>query len=205
MPSGYTSDLYEGKDVSFTEFALQCARGMGAAVLLRDYDLAVVPTPENVAGENYSEKRLQESRDELAGYEKFSEDEWLTATEEHNKKTAEARRQSIEKNERLRAAYEGMLEQVEAWTPPTPDHEGLKTLMQEQLQQSLQFDVHEDHLELPWYRQLSVDEYRKETLARVRRNVDHYSEEAEKERERNEGRVEWVRALYESLGVAVEA
>jgi len=36
MPSGYTSDLYEGKNISFTQFALQCARAFGAAIDQRD-------------------------------------------------------------------------------------------------------------------------------------------------------------------------
>lgn len=36
MPTGYTADLHDGKDVTFDQFVKQCARGMGALVTLRD-------------------------------------------------------------------------------------------------------------------------------------------------------------------------
>lgn len=39
MPSGYTSDIYHGKDVTFKEFALKCARNFGALMHMRDESL----------------------------------------------------------------------------------------------------------------------------------------------------------------------
>ena len=36
MPSGYTSDIYNGKEVTFKDFALGCARAFGACVMQRD-------------------------------------------------------------------------------------------------------------------------------------------------------------------------
>lgn len=36
MPTGYTSPLYEGKEISFEQFALRCARNFGALVMMRD-------------------------------------------------------------------------------------------------------------------------------------------------------------------------
>ena len=39
MPTGYTSDIYDGKDISFREYALKCARNFGAYVEMRDSSL----------------------------------------------------------------------------------------------------------------------------------------------------------------------
>ena len=36
MPTGYTTDIYNGKDVSFRDFALTCARQFGACIMQRD-------------------------------------------------------------------------------------------------------------------------------------------------------------------------
>ena len=32
MPTGYTIDLYEGKEVTFEEFVMKCARAFGALI-----------------------------------------------------------------------------------------------------------------------------------------------------------------------------
>lgn len=36
MPSCYTSDIADGKDVSFNDFVLKCARAFGACIEQRD-------------------------------------------------------------------------------------------------------------------------------------------------------------------------
>ena len=36
MPTGYTIDIYNGKKVTFKDFALNCARAFGACVMQRD-------------------------------------------------------------------------------------------------------------------------------------------------------------------------
>ena len=36
MPSGYTENIYYGKEVAFKDFALGCARAFGACVMQRD-------------------------------------------------------------------------------------------------------------------------------------------------------------------------
>ena len=60
MPTGYTSDLYEGKNISFTEFALQCSRAFGATIDQRD-DGRDAPLRLPIPRLDYSEKGLAES------------------------------------------------------------------------------------------------------------------------------------------------
>jgi len=200
MPTGYTSDLYDGKDVSFADFVLQCARAAGAAVMLRDTDPRVVVTPENVTSDNYAERHLDEVEVELARYEKFDSNEWLSATEQYNEEIVRAREAAVAKNEQLRESYTNMIRQVDAWEPPTENHVEFKEFMLKQLQQSLDHDVDDDDPRR-WYETCTVEQHREKTLARLRRDVEYYSNEAAKERERNEWRAEWVRELYKSLGV----
>jgi len=41
MPSGFTSDIYDGKKITFKDFTLKCARAFGACIHLRDDPITV--------------------------------------------------------------------------------------------------------------------------------------------------------------------
>ena len=58
MPSGYTENIYYGKEVTFKDFALGCARAFGACVMQRD-DPADVK-PKIMPEESYHTEKLKE-------------------------------------------------------------------------------------------------------------------------------------------------
>lgn len=197
MPTGYTADLYEGKEVSFRDFVLRCARAMGAAVMLRDHTMEVVPTPENVtSGSSYYIERLLQVRADLARWEAMSPGEVEAETERYNNERREAFAEAVAKDARIKAAYGAMLQQVQAWEPPTEDHVGLKEFMIEQLASSIQHDC---GVKEEWYATRTPDEHKDKTLKSLRRELARLEDDVEKETERNESRVEWVRALHDSL------
>ena len=61
MPTGYTEDIYNGKDVTFKDFALKCARAFGACVHQRDDD-ANDPPKLREPNTGYYEERLKKAK-----------------------------------------------------------------------------------------------------------------------------------------------
>ena len=91
-----------------------------------------------------------------------------------------------------------MFMRVEAWEPPTPEHEKLKTFMREQLEDSMEDEN--------WYADLLAaarlrDErgYFQAALDQAREDVVYHAKQQVGEEQRVAERVEWLRALRASL------
>ena len=139
MPTGYTADLKEGKQVTFQEFAMKCARAFGALVEMRDqpFDATI---PDEFRPSSYHLDAIETAKKRLAEVEK-----WSSARAERQAKKAfddevRSSKKYGEKNEKTKRAYNAMLKQVRKWVPPSKDHEGLKSFMIEQLTKSIEFD-----------------------------------------------------------------
>ncbi len=98
-----------------------------------------------------------------------------------------------------RARYEAMIAKVEAWTPPTPDHDGLKKFMLDQLRESVEWDCGGFGGSGPAPTRQTEAEWKAEALAQARHQIEHYTAEHAKEIERVNGRNEWIRDLRASL------
>lgn len=195
MPTGYTSDLYEGKPITFPEFAMRCARAMGALIMMRDEpsDAAI---PEEFEAHSYSRDRLEEAQGRLLELKAMvPQDAAQRATTEHQKEVEECSRRLAEKKA-VRSRYTGMIDQVQAWTPPTSEHEGLKKFMLEQLENSIDFDCGPLSPPGPI---LSGEEWLAKQTEKARWDLDYHTDAWEKEQERAKGRTEWVRQLRDSL------
>ena len=201
MPTGYTSDLYDGKDVSFRDFVLRCSRAMGAAVLLRDHDSSVVPTPENVnGGGGYYTSRLQDARTELRHWTELAGPALEAETETFNAAQRKSLADDKAKRDRIAASYRGMIQQVEEWVPPTPDHEGLKDFMLQQLRDSLKHDA--EPTDPRWYQEYLPTDLRDMKIGNLTQEITRLEKSADEDVERDRSRVEWVEALYASLPAA---
>ena len=60
MPTGYTDRIYRGVETSFRTFMLECARGFGALVHLRDEPGA--PIPDVIPPSDYYAVALAKAR-----------------------------------------------------------------------------------------------------------------------------------------------
>lgn len=195
MPTGYTAPLYEGKDISFSEFAVSCARAFGALIEMRDEPLDAA-IPNEFVPTSYHQKRLEEAQKEFAEVLQWDTHE---AEEQAEKAYQEARDQyldALKRTEECRQRYRAMLLQVLEWQPPTPDHEDLKKFMVQQLSHGISIDC-TLRREPPRYE--SGGEYKTALLASIQRSIDHHSEQNEKEIALAMERTEWVRALRRSL------
>ena len=61
MPTGYTEDIYNGKDVTFKDFALKCARAFGACVHQREDNIDDPPRLK-IADTSYYEEKLKKAK-----------------------------------------------------------------------------------------------------------------------------------------------
>jgi hypothetical protein len=194
MPTGYTSDIEKG--ISFEKFALSCARAFGALIEMRD-DPMDAKIPERFEPSGYHQERLAEARRELKKLEKMTMEQAKTLAQDHyDKSLAEHKKRLAEKRE-LKKKYESMLEKVLAWSPPSPDHQGLKKFMMDQISESIDFDCSEKYMKPP--KKISPKEWKSIHIDSAKRDIEYHTEHMAEEIKRVESRNTWIKQLRESL------
>lgn len=196
MPTGYTAAVQEG--IEFNDFVMRCARAMGALIMLRD-EPADASIPERFEPCDWHVKKLAAAEENLAWLLQMPDSEAEREAKAEFEKEQEFNVRMIKQSNDIRAKYEAMLAQVQAWTPPTPDHEGFKEFMVKQLTESIDFDCNADFYEKEAPVLLTASDWKQQKIARAQRDIERHREEHSKEVERTEGRNNWLRALRESL------
>lgn len=197
MPTGYTAELTD--TMPFSEFAIRCARAFGALALMRDDPMdAPIPVFEP---SDYHRQALEDAKFALAVANELTEAEAVRAIATHNEEAARHRKRLRNEATATSGKYRRMINFVEAWKPPTPDHEGLKTFMREQLTESLKFDCHDEEFILRCYPDFigSAAEWIAAQKTQAAKDMLYHQEHWRQEQERTNGRNEWVRQLRESL------
>ena len=198
MPTGYTSELYDGKPQTFTEFALQCARAFGAAIMQRD-DPFSAPLRIPKADTSYSDGRLAEAQAQLDKFRALPS-ELADQEAEASYQAALARWKDAEQEKREREErYRNMLADVAGWRPPSGEHVNLKEFMVNQLEESIKFDC--SSYDPPV--RLTGEEYREHGIASAEKDLRYHTKSMAEEIERAAGRRAWITDLAESLGVEV--
>lgn len=198
MPTGYTSDLYNGDDVTLEQFIKTCARGFVADMRDSTGEIQLVVEPKD----DYHEKELVKAYTMRAKVESMNTTQLGAAARKEQRKQKKHYEEAIAKNDTLLQRYEDMLAQARAWTPPSPDHQGLKDLMIEQLETSIKFDCGSGYLraELDKYREpLSPTAYKQKMLAQADRDIEYHTEQLIKAKARITQRNEWVGKLLGGL------
>ncbi len=195
MPSGYTCDVQNGKITDFRTFAIRCARAMGACIMMRD-DPHDAPIPDKFEPSDYHQKSIAEAKEELSRLKvmKASDAVLATASDYATEMNDWNRRQAERAKERHR--YEAMLAKVTAWVPPSPDHEGFKRFMTDQLTESINWDCGPG-LSRPVEKSPSV--WLCEKIAEAERSIAYHTKEHAEEVKRAEARTRWVQQLRASL------
>lgn len=96
------------------------------------------------------------------------------------------------------------LVEVEAWEPPTVEHNGLKELMRRQIAEALEREEGCDFYDnlLNEARAMSADDYFTNALAELRRDYVYHMEECRKDKERYQRRRQWAETLVSSFSKA---
>lgn len=195
MPTGYTSDLYDGKDVSFEDFALHCARAFGAWIHQRDESMDAKPRPREVS--SYVVNALASAKKNLRDWLKTTSDERYDMWRDYADETEARNREYIAETTARNARFEAMLAKVDAWDAP----EGLEN-MKEFMREQLSYDIGKK----PYTSKVrDFDEWVVDHENSLRRNVvwarERYDEEVESARKSNE----FTADLYTSLGLTYDS
>ncbi len=194
MPTGYTEPLYAGTPITFPEFALRCARGMGVAIMQRDESIDVPIREREV--EPYYAERVAKAEDALVAALARTPEEWAKARTAAFVEAREHHVADVQKRTAMRARYENMLEEVRAWDPPSKQHEGLRRFMIDQLTSSIEFDT--DHT-LPEPAELTTEDYRAQELSRLARDREYAVNALSEQRKIAAEQREWLTLLRVSL------
>lgn len=196
MPTSYTEPIYEGKGISFREFAWRCARAFGAFIMQRDNSLdAPIVLREETNG--YAELQIEKARLALDRLSRCTLQEAAEHAQADHASALTAWHELQAHIDARRARYEAMLAEVRAWTPPTEDHQGLAKMMEEQLLDSIEFDCKE------WMDEPQLQEP-SEWLAKQRQRTEddlkYWTGSAARSQKAAEERNAWIEALVQSLG-----
>lgn len=196
MPTGYTSDIYDGKPVTFADFALGCARAFGATILMRDDDPTVEISDDRILDmSTYHEETIVRAQVRLKQLDGMTLEQKADAAEAFNRERYESYVVHQGRMDDLRDRYELMLVDVVDWTPPTPEHEDFKQFMIQQLNSAIKGDCYV----AVEPESVGLAEWEAQQRERAEREIEYHTEEIEKQRERNVTRLYWIQALRESL------
>ena len=196
MPTGYTAAVQDGKITELAPFALHCARAFGAFVLMRDAPIGA-PIPEAFEPNRFYLNCQRDAEQRLVELRRFSPlDAQRACQQEHTAATARWRDRRAERALH-RARYQAMLDQVEAWSSPSDDHDKFKLFMLNQLSESMRFDCDADGDKPP--RLARWPDWLARNIARTTDNIARHGREYDKELARTADRNRWLIGLRESL------
>lgn len=202
MPTGYTSYIKDGKITSGKEFLKLCTRAFGIAVDLKDESLDV-PTPNHFEPHPYYEKAYKDSlvsREKAYSMTLEEVKEDIISKYNDNKGRVE---KILEEYKDEDKKYLKVREEVEKWTPPTPEHENLKKFCLEQIDMSLNTSLYK-WCEEDINKELDTsDDTIKKYIDILRDNADEKLKRAYKKYQEELKRVEeknlWMKQFLDSL------
>lgn len=205
MPTGYTSDVGDGKMTDLRPFIERCAHAF--IVSLRDSGLdSPLPNEDTTSDSTYHQEGLTKAYKRLAKAKSMDRKAASVEAKREHREAIKSDEEYLARKAETKARYEAMLELVYTWEPPTEEHVGLKTFMVEQLSTSIEFDCGGDHWEnhlkdLKERGPLSGDDWKAREIVKANEDIQHHSERIAKERERVEHNTAWIQALIGSLPV----
>ena len=199
MPTGYTAKIME-QDVDFSEFILNCARAFGACVSLRDED-GYLPAPRSINdASTYHQDQLVVCQEDLAKFKEITDEELLEWVKEEKKREIELREEYLAHDINQNMRLEKMKVSVVYWEPPTPEHQGLKDFMLNQIKISTN--------DLSWHEEalakalevrmvnMVIDKFKE-----LERLIAYHEKHIEEDYERMADKNKWLDDLYSSLGI----
>ena len=195
MPTGYTAPIYEGKDITFREFAMRCARGINYLSMMRDHGLDA-ELPEKLMPSDHHEERIERAKAEIERIQAMTSADADHAAAWEYEQARRRMSDGLHEMNARRNRLQAMLVKADAWTPPTPAHEVLKEFMLDQLHGELR-----RCMSFSWpepVRQSGVA-WREERLADARDDLRRAEERLEEDRRWCDTANAWLAALRESL------
>jgi hypothetical protein len=201
MPSAFTADIYDGKDVSFRDFALRCTRLMAITIHMRDMDLSHIPSPV-IEPDLWYFKAWQEAEAEYAEVKKLTLADAEARSLEEHRKTEQERLRMLETALARHERFSALRAKVWNWAPPTPNHDRFKEAMLEQIDDTCRFSCDAEAIERlrKPTEPTAPDEWLHIIVEMREVAVRNAKQRWEDEQNRAKEKTEWLTALYKSLG-----
>ena len=200
MPTGYTSDIEDG--ISFKEYATKCLRNFGAAITLRDEPWDTPITKETICGNrdmNHYNKQLEKSIQEYDRFISLTEEQKRIDFENEKSEKINRYKVIIQEKLELKKKYLQMLEKVKLFQPPTDDHVALKTFMEKQIYDSMEWDCKLDfyYEEIEKANNKTFEDYLIEKEVSILEDIEFREKVIKDNTNRNDSRWEWIeKALH---------
>lgn len=203
MPTGYTAGIIDGKTETFPDFAKQCMRNFGACIHMRDeyMDKEYEPTTPS----DYHTKALEKAKEKLKQAETFTDSELIEMRTKELEESKKYHLESIAKTKVARAKLDAFLAKAIEFKAPTPEHEGLRKFMIEQLQSTIDFDGKTDYHDkaLPQVemelKTIDANQIRFTLIADANKDIAYHLKNHKEELKRCADSNAWVETLLRSL------
>jgi hypothetical protein len=193
MATGYTSGVVFGEVTSFADFAKTCARAFGALVGFRDDPVSPDIPTEVKPDTSYYEERLSDLCEEFEKISAMDELSYSAFADEEESERRQATEKYISSCASEDARIAAMQSMVNAWTPPTDDHCGLKDFMIQQLSISKHGDVRH------WHSKVEPRKSREDRIAAIESEIAGFETKIAKEKISADLKTEWIQQLLSSL------
>ena len=193
MPTGYTSPIYDGKDITFEQFILDCSREFGALARFRDQSLEEIPN--EIKPDDYHLKKLHETQEKLNEFKSKSKEELEKAYLEEYEKDLEYDNKRRSEIRLLEQRYSDMLMKVIKWNP-SKEYDDLKDFAISQLRKSISADCYIEPFRFP-NKEFWIENRKQSLEYYIKYHKDSYDKEVEYAKECTK----WIQGLKESLNI----
>jgi hypothetical protein len=195
MPSGLTHGVYEGKD------DLRTYLWRIASQFFHHGEIDPVNKLRQEMTESFEHRSLEEAKVELQKLRETSDKDYAKQRAERRRECYKDSEESKRQKAQVRAHYEAMRAQVEAWELPSSLHEGVKALALKQLEESEKWDctVYEDP-GLAAEKEASPKALRAEAIKRAEERLDRQKEYLADHLRRTQERIDFLVGLEKSIG-----
>jgi phenylalanyl-tRNA synthetase alpha subunit len=203
MPTGYTAGIIDGKTETFQDFAKQCMRNFGACIHMRDENMDKEYEPRTPS--DYHTKALEKAKEKLKQAETLTDAELIEMRTKELEESKMYHLESIAKTKIARAKLEEFLAKAIEFKAPTPEHEGLRKFMIEQLQSTIDFDGKTDYHDkaLPQVemelKNIDANQIRFSMIADANKDITYHLKNHKEELKRCADSNAWVETLLGSL------
>lgn len=203
MPTGYTAGIIDGEITTFQQFAKQCMRNFGATIHMRDdkHDAEYKPRVPS----DYYLKEIEKDKKKIKEANELSDKQLIARRKKQLNERKVYHTESIQKCKATLKVLQDMQIEIGKWNPPTPEHEGIKKFMAEQVQKTIEADCdtkyHDSGIIDADVELLSInaDQIRQNMFMDGKKDLEYHTKSYNEEVKRCEESNRWVTDLINSL------
>ena len=199
MPTGYTAGVQTGKIIELKDYILDCSRGFGALIHMRDDNNSSTVKHREVS--DYHLKQLEKVQKDFEEFKNTTDEQIQQKLNENYNQCLKDKDEGLKRFEEGKQRYLDMLNKVKLWEPPTTEHFNLKNFAIKQLEDSLSFDYSDNmkdyYLEIPLKEDL--DSYKSYKIKSYLKDIKYHAESYKQEIENVEEANKWIDDLIDSL------